>query len=70
MIKTPLKAPNSHGLAEDLAFSLYAMNIEERRDRMQKALGHLINYPEDEDEIQDMFELTDEEWTLVREGVA
>lgn len=69
-MKFTLKAPNDYGPVEDLAFTMYAMDIEERRDRMQKALGHLINYPEDEDEIQDMFELTDDEWALVREGVA
>ena len=70
MCRPPLKAPSDYGMIEDWAFSMYAMDIEERRDRMQKALGHLINYPEDIEEIQWMFDLTDEEMELVLEGVS
>ena len=67
--KAPLKAPNDYGPVEDWAFTMYAVDIEERRDRMQKALGHLINNPEDIDDIQWLYDLTDEEWIMVQEGV-
>ena len=70
MIKAPLRAPNDYGLVEDWAFSMYVIDIEERRDRMQKAIGYLLENPEDEDEIQWMFDLTDEEMELVLKGVS
>lgn len=70
MIRAPLKAPNDYGLVEDWAFSMYAINIEERRDRMQKAIDYLQDNPEDVDEVQWIYDLTDEEMELVLRGVS
>ena len=70
MIRAPLKAPNDYGLVEDWAFSMYAMDIEERRDRMQKAISYLQDNPDDVDEVQWIYDLTDEEMELVLRGVS
>ena len=63
-----LKAPMSRGFVDDMAFTLYAMDIEESRDRMEKALGHLIQDPEVIDELQYLYNLDDEEleWVLAQ----
>ncbi len=70
MAKAPLKAPGHRCPIEDWAFSMYAMDIEERRDRMQKAIGYLQDNPEDIEEVQWIFDLTDEEMELVLKGVS
>ena len=64
-MKFPLKDPCGKN---DLAFTLYAMDIEERRDRMERAARYLRNFPDTTDDVQFMFELTDEEWVYVRES--
>ena len=70
MAKAPLKAPGHHCPIEDWAFSMYAMDIEERRDRMQKAIGYLQDNPDDIEEVQWIYDLTDEEMELVLRGVS
>ena len=70
MAKAPLKAPGHRCPIEDWAFSMYAMDIEERRDRMQKAIGYLQDNPEDIEEVQWIYDLTDEEMELVLKGVS
>ena len=68
--KAPLKAPNNYGPTEDWAFSMYAIDIEERRDRMQKAIGYLQDNPDEIEEVQWIYDLTDEEMELVLRGVS
>lgn len=70
MAKAPLKAPGHRCPIEDWAFSMYAMDIEERRDRMQKAIGYLQDNPDDIEEVQWIYDLTDEEMELVLKGVS
>ena len=70
MAKAPLKAPGYRCPIEDWAFSMYAMDIEERRDRMQKAIGYLQDNPDDIEEVQWIYDLTDEEMELVLRGVS
>jgi hypothetical protein len=70
MAKAPLKAPGHRCPIEDWAFSMYAMDIEERRDRMQKAIGYLQDNPDDIEEVQWIYDLTDEEMELVLRGVS
>lgn len=70
MIRAPLKAPGHRCPIEDWAFSMYAMDIEERRDRIQKAINYLQDNPEDVDEVQWIYDLTDEEMELVLRGVS
>ncbi len=69
-MKYPLKAPNDYGPVEDLAFTMYAVDIEESRRRINKAIEHLEEYPEDFEEIPWIYNLTEEEWDAVKEGVA
>lgn len=70
MAKAPLKAPGHRCPIEDWAFSMYAIDIEERRDRMQKAIGYLQDNPDDIEEVQWIYDLTDEEMELVLRGVS
>lgn len=70
MARAPLKAPGHRCPIEDWAFSMYAMDIEERRDRMQKAIGYLQDNPDDIEEVQWIYDLTDEEMELVLRGVS
>ena len=70
MAKAPLKAPGHRCTIEDWAFSMYAIDIEERRDRMQKAIGYLQDNPDDIEEVQWIYDLTDEEMELVLRGVS
>lgn len=60
-----LKAPMSRGLVDDMAFTLYAMNTE---DRMKKALNHLIQDPRIVNELQHLYGLNDKEleWVLAQ----
>lgn len=69
MLKAPLKAPNSHGPIEDWAFSMYAMDFEERRSRRQRALVYLTDHPEEVDEVQWMFDLDENDMEMIRMGV-
>lgn len=63
-----LKAPMSRGFVDDMAFTLYAMDIEESRDRMEKALNHLIQNPRVINELQHLYGLNDKEleWVLAQ----
>lgn len=63
--KAPLKSPCHRCPVEDWAFSMYAIEIEEREELINKARDHLIFNPEDEDIIQELYGLTDEEWACV-----
>lgn len=70
MARAPLKAPGHRCPIEDWAFSMYAIDIEEKRDRMQKAIGYLQDNPDDIEEVQWIYDLTDEEMELVLRGVS
>ena len=38
-------------------------------DRIERAIRYLRKFPNSTDDIQEMFELTDEEWIYVRESL-
>lgn len=63
-----LKAPMSRGFVDDMAFTLYAMDIEESKNRMEKALNHLIQDPRVINELQYLYGLNDKEfeWVLAQ----
>lgn len=63
-----LKAPMSRGFVDDMAFTLYAMDAEESKNRMEKALGYLIQDPRVINELQHLYGLNDKEleWVLAQ----
>lgn len=63
-----LKAPMSRGFVDDMAFTLYAMDTEESKNRMEKALNHLIQDPRVINELQHLYGLNDKEleWVLAQ----
>lgn len=63
-----LKAPMSRGFVDDMAFTLYAMDTEESKNRMEKALNHLIRDPRVINELQYLYGLNDKEfeWVLAQ----
>lgn len=69
MARAPLKAPGHRCPVEDWAFSMYAIDIEEKRNKIKNAISYLEDNPEDKDEIQVIYDLTDEELEVVLEGV-
>lgn len=68
-MKTTLTAPWNSCPREDLAFSLYASFFSSREELIDAAIEYLEENPEEEDEIEELFGLTEEEYEEVLESV-
>lgn len=69
-MKLTLKAPGSRDPVENLAFTLYAKECEESYQKINQVIEHLQLCPWDLEQIQEIFDLTDEEMELVLRRVS